>query len=177
MIGFAAERLMALETEALVGAAPGERSAERRNQRSGYRDRGWQTRAGTVELRIPKLRHGSYFAAFLEPRRMARPLARHRVRPLRRANRAYPPVRNSGTSSPGGGYRRDHLRALAQRVEVADREVRIMGSKGELLRTLTASAGVKSAPAGVSSSVPSWRMGWDSNPRTLSGWRFSRPLP
>ena len=71
MIGFAAERLMALETEALVGAAPGERSAERRNQRNGYRDRDWQTRAGTVELRIPKLRHGSYFPAFLEPRRMA----------------------------------------------------------------------------------------------------------
>ena len=71
MIGFAAQRLMALETETLVGAAPGERSAERRNQRNGYRDRDWHTRAGTVELRIPKLRHGSYFPAFLEPRRMA----------------------------------------------------------------------------------------------------------
>ena len=71
MIGFAAERLMALETEELCGAAPGERSAERRNQRNGYRDRDWQTRAGTVELRIPKLRCGSYFPAFLEPRRMA----------------------------------------------------------------------------------------------------------
>ena len=61
MIGFAAERLMALETESLCGAAPGERSADRTNQRNGYRDRDWQTRAGTVELRIPKLRHGSYF--------------------------------------------------------------------------------------------------------------------
>lgn len=71
MIGFAAERLMALETEALCNAAPGERSAERLNQRNGYRDRDWQTRAGTVELRIPKLRRGSYFPAFLEPRRMA----------------------------------------------------------------------------------------------------------
>ncbi|MDE3164092.1 MAG: IS256 family transposase, partial [Acidobacteriota bacterium] len=55
----------------LCGAAPGERSTERRNQRNGYRDRDWQTRAGTVELRIPKLRRGSYFPAFLEPRRMA----------------------------------------------------------------------------------------------------------
>jgi transposase-like protein len=71
MIGFAAERLMALETEQLCGAAPGERTPERRNQRNGYRDPDWETRAGTVELRIPKLRHGSYFPAFLEPRRMA----------------------------------------------------------------------------------------------------------
>jgi putative transposase len=72
MIGFASERLMQLETEGLCGAAPGERTAERRNQRNGYRDRDWETRAGTVELRIPKLRRGSYFPAFLEPRRMAK---------------------------------------------------------------------------------------------------------
>ena len=55
MIGFAAQRLMELETEALCGAGHGERSPERMNQRNGYRDRDWQTRAGTVELRIPKL--------------------------------------------------------------------------------------------------------------------------
>ena len=71
MIGFAAERLMALETDTICGAAPGERSAERTNQRNGYRDRDWHTRAGMVELRIPKLRRGSYFPGFLEPRRMA----------------------------------------------------------------------------------------------------------
>jgi site-specific DNA recombinase len=59
----------------------------------------------------------------------------------------------------GGGYRRDHLRALAQRVEVADGEVRIMGSKGDLLRTLTAASGVKSAMPGVRSSVLKWRKG------------------
>ena len=71
MIGFAAQRLMELETEGLCGAGHGERSPERRNQRNGYRDRDWETRAGTVELRIPKLRRGSYFPVFLEPRRLA----------------------------------------------------------------------------------------------------------
>jgi site-specific DNA recombinase len=63
-----------------------------------------------------------------------------------------------------GGYRRDHLRALAQRVEVADREVRIIGSKSNLLQSLTAAAGVKSATPGVRSSVLSWRREKDSNP-------------
>ena len=71
MIGFTAQRLMALEVESLTGAAPGERSPDRINQRNGYRDRVWETRAGTVELHIPKLRKGSYFPAFLEPRRLA----------------------------------------------------------------------------------------------------------
>src|SRR5262245_65547047 len=71
MIGFAAERLMELEVGAVTGAGYGEKSPERLVQRNGYRDRTWEARAGTVELRIPRLRQGSYFPGFLEPRRMA----------------------------------------------------------------------------------------------------------
>src|SRR5574339_1003920 len=71
MIGFAAHRLMELEVESQTGAAYGEKNPERLAQRNGYRDRSWETRAGTVELRIPKLRKGSYFPCFLEPRRVA----------------------------------------------------------------------------------------------------------
>lgn len=65
MIGFAAEKLMALEVGTKTGAGYGEKNGLRLAQRNGYRDRDWETRAGTVELRIPKLRTGSYFPSFL----------------------------------------------------------------------------------------------------------------
>lgn len=71
MIGFAAQRLMDLEVGGLTGAGYGEKNPERLAQRNGYRERDWETRAGTVELRIPKLRKGSYFPGFLEPRRLS----------------------------------------------------------------------------------------------------------
>jgi len=71
MIGYVAQRLMQLDVDGLVGAAHGERGEARENWRNGYRDRDWHTRSGTVPLRIPKLRRGSYFPAFLEPRRSA----------------------------------------------------------------------------------------------------------
>jgi putative transposase len=58
VIGFAAQRLMELEVESLTGAGYGEKCAERSVQRNGYRDRDWETRAGTVELRIAKAAHG-----------------------------------------------------------------------------------------------------------------------
>ena len=69
MIHYVAQRLMELDTEGLCAAAYGERSPERANSRNGYRERLWQTRAGAVDLKIPKLRKGSYFPGFLEPRR------------------------------------------------------------------------------------------------------------
>lgn len=71
IIGFAAQPLMNLEVGGLTGAGYGEKNPERLAQRNGYRERDWETRAGTVELRIPKLRKGSYFPGFLEPRRLA----------------------------------------------------------------------------------------------------------
>ena len=70
MIGYGAQRLMELEVSARTGAGHGEKNPERLAQRNGYRDRDWHTRAGTVELRIPKLRKGAYFPSFLEPRRL-----------------------------------------------------------------------------------------------------------
>ncbi|MEO8751774.1 MAG: IS256 family transposase [Casimicrobiaceae bacterium] len=69
MIGFVAQRLMDLDVEGLVGAGHGERAENRENWRNGFRDGEWHTRSGTIPLRIPKLRRGSYFPGFLEPRR------------------------------------------------------------------------------------------------------------
>ena len=63
----------------------------------------------------------------------------------------------------GGGYRRDHLRAFAQRVEVADDEVRIMGRKSDLLQTLVAASSGETAAFAVRSSVLKWRTRLDSN--------------
>ena len=71
MIGFTAQRLMELEVETHTGAAHGSRNTDRLTHRNGYRAREWETRAGTVHLQIPKIRKGSYFPCFLEPRRMA----------------------------------------------------------------------------------------------------------
>jgi transposase-like protein len=69
MMAYVANRMMDLEVEGFTGAAHGERSPSRLNHRNGYRQRAWGTRVGTVDLEIPKLRKGSYFPAFLEPRR------------------------------------------------------------------------------------------------------------
>ena len=64
MIQFVAQRMMEMDTESLCAAAYAERSPERANSRNGYRERLWETRAGSVDLKIPKLRKGSYFPGF-----------------------------------------------------------------------------------------------------------------
>jgi putative transposase len=71
MLAFAAERLMEAEVDVRTGAAHGERDPARLIQRNGYRERAWDTRAGRIDLDIPRLRKGSYFPSFLEPRRTA----------------------------------------------------------------------------------------------------------
>ena len=72
MVKVFCERLMGAEVDAMCGADYGERSPERVNRRNGYRERPWDTRAGTIALAVPKLREGSYFPDWLlEPRRRA----------------------------------------------------------------------------------------------------------
>ena len=67
-----AEALMGAEVDALCGASYGERSPGRVNRRNGYRERDWDTRVGSIELAVPKLREGSYFPDWLlQPRRRA----------------------------------------------------------------------------------------------------------
>ena len=69
MIQHLAQRMMEMDAEGICAAAYGERTPDRANSRNGYRERLWETRAGSVDLKIPKLRSGSYFPGFLEPRR------------------------------------------------------------------------------------------------------------
>lgn len=71
MVQYMAQQLMEIDVEALCGAPYDAKHGERLNRRNGYRERTWETRAGSVPLRIPKLRQGSYFPPFLEPRRTA----------------------------------------------------------------------------------------------------------
>src|SRR5207244_1881015 len=72
MVQEMAEALMGAEVDALCGARYGERSPERVNRRNGYREPDWDTRVGSIELAVPKLREGSYFPDWLlQPRRRA----------------------------------------------------------------------------------------------------------
>ncbi len=96
--------LMGAEADALCGAAYGQRSTERTNQRNGYRHREFDTRAGTLDLAIPKLRQGSYFPDWLLERR-------------KRAERALTTVVAPATysESPPGGWTSSSKRWASRR--------------------------------------------------------------
>ena len=66
-----AEQLMEMELAEHVGAERHERTADRTGYRNGYRERPWDTRVGTIELKVPRVRDGSFFPSLLEPRRRA----------------------------------------------------------------------------------------------------------
>lgn len=71
MIQYVAQQMMEMDAESLCAAAYGERTPDRINSRNGYRERVWDTRSGSIDLKIPKLRKGTYLPGFLEPRRTA----------------------------------------------------------------------------------------------------------
>ncbi len=87
-----AHALMEAEVETHVGAAPHERTATRTGQRNGYRERAWDTRVGTIDLRVPRVRDGSYAPSLLEPRRRAEQAL---------ASVIQPGVRRRGLDAPG----------------------------------------------------------------------------
>ena len=109
-----AEVVMEAEVAAPIGAGHGERSPERTTWRNGYRPRRWDTRAGTIELQIAKLRQGSHFPALLEPRRRAErallavvqqayvDLQARRRRRRHRAGGRGPRLKRRGSSSTSG---------------------------------------------------------------------------
>ena len=98
------QALMETEVAGLIGAERHERSRDRMTYRNGYRTRTWDTRVGTIELQIPKLRTGSYFPSLLQPRRLWRQ-RQHERRSRRRQLGAHPHARR-----PVGGRARAEYR-------------------------------------------------------------------
>ena len=117
------QAVMEAEVTSKTGAGLGERSPERLTHRNGYRDRPWDTRVGTLELQIPKVREGSYFPSLLEPRRRQRTgVARRRAAGLR-GGRLHPPCRGPRASA----WLRGHLQepGLAHLLRVGRRGRRL----------------------------------------------------
>jgi putative transposase len=128
------QQLMEAEVSDLIGAERGERAPEQRlTHRNGYRSRSWSTRAGELELAIPKLRRGSYFPSFLEPRRRSEQAFEERgLTDLRRPRRA-------GGRLPQPAARRA-LPVPVARCEGGGRSVTAAGSSGR--RSLVLAYGV-----------------------------------
>ena len=93
-----AQVVMETEVSGQIGAAPYERSSERVAHRNGYRTRTWDTRVGTIELKIPKVSAGAYFPSLLEPRRRGEGASRCRGRGLREGH-LHPQGRRPGPSA------------------------------------------------------------------------------
>ena len=89
--------LMETDVEGLIGVGRHERSPERLNYRNGYRDRTLDTRLGTLALRVPKLRQGSYFPPFLEPRKMTEKALVAVIQDVNRHGNGTPDRRAKGT--------------------------------------------------------------------------------
>src|SRR5215203_2512657 len=148
MIGFAAERLMEMEVGGLTGAPYGEKNSERLAQRNGYRERAWETRAGTVELRIPKLRKGSYFG--LPGAATARREGTHRRR--------------------AGGLHPGHLDPLRRRPRQGARHEWYLEEPGE-----PALRGDRRAREGIPRSPDRWRLALPVDRRHLREGQEQRP--
>ena len=97
-----AQELMEAEVSELIGAQRGERTEDRATHRNGYRPRRWDTRAGEIELQIPKLRQGSYFPSFLQPRkRSEQALSRWSSRHMSAESRPAASISSSRASACG----------------------------------------------------------------------------
>ena len=97
-----AQELMEAEISELIGAQLGERTEDRATHRNGYRPRRWDTRAGEIELQIPKLRQGSYFPSFLQPRNApSRRWSRWSSRPMSAESRPGGSISSSKASACG----------------------------------------------------------------------------
>ena len=117
MITFIAGRMMELDVEMLTGAAHGERSPNRINQRNGYRERTWETRVGAVPLAIPKLRKGSYFPSFPGAAAGGREGAHCRHPGSLRAGRLHPLGRRPGQGHGMSGISKSQVSRLCAEID------------------------------------------------------------
>jgi hypothetical protein len=100
--------LMEADVEGMIGAGRHERTLERATYRNGYRDRSLDTRLGSLQLRIPKLRQGSYFPPFLEPRKLSEKALVAVIQEAWISGVSHPQGRRSGAGHGADGDRQEH---------------------------------------------------------------------